>query len=401
MPSGAILAGMETPGTTAAPLVCVVSTVKDTAANLDRFVRRNLAAGADHLFVFLDDAEPGTHAHLDEHPHVTAVRTDAAYWGDERPGSLNERQVVNANVANVLVSVVGEVAWLFHIDGDECLDLDREGLLALDADVTAVRLRTLESVAVGADEEPRERFKRPLAPDELALLATLGEIPEPSMLEYFNGHLGGKSGMRPSPDRRLQVHAVATLDRQPVEPVRGDWLNLLHYESFSVEEFTRKWTNHLEAVTVARFRDRRERLRASLGRLMALELPEERRRELLAEIHRRHIEDDVDLLDELGFLVRPRPEWHAHDPAPFPEETARELDELLGLLRGADKDYFRLRGGRPPRELLASLADRVEAGSLRDRLRAAGAVPESEPDPEAAEAEAPEAAETGEVTQEE
>ena len=369
---------METPGTTAAVLVCVVSTIKDTAANLDRFVSRNLAAGADHLFVFLDDADPGTHAHLDEHAHVTVVRTDAAYWGGERPGSLNERQVVNANVANVLGALLPEVAWLFHVDGDECLDLDRDRLLALDSGATAVRLRTVESVAVGADVEPRERFKRPLAPNELALLAALGEISEPSMLEYFNGHVEGKSGMRPSPDRRLQVHAVATLDLEPVEPVRGDWLNVLHYESFSVEEFTRKWTAHLEAVTVARFRDRRERLRVALGTLMSLDLDEERRRELVAEIHRRHIEDDVDLLDELGFLVRPRPEWHAHVPGSFGEESARDLGELLGMLREADKDFFRLRKGRPPRELLATLVDRVEGESLRDRLREASAVPDAE-----------------------
>lgn len=366
---------MGTPGTTAAALVCVVSTIKDSAANLDRFVRRNLAAGADHLFVFLDDADAGAHAQLDAHPHVTAVRTDATYWGDQRPGSLNERQVVNANLANVLLSVFGEVAWLFHVDGDECLDLDRERLLALDADVSAVRLRTLESVAVGADAEPQERFKRPLAPDELALLTALGEIREPSMLEYFNGHVAGKSGMRPSLDRRLQVHAVTTLDREPVEPVRGDWLNVLHYESFSVEEFVRKWTAHLEAVTVARFRDRRERLRVALGKLMALDLDEERRRELLGDIHRRHIEDDVDLLDELGLLVRPRPEWHAHAPAPFSEAAAADLGDLLGLLRAADKAYFRLRQGQPPRDLLGALVERAEAVSLRDRLREAGAVP--------------------------
>lgn len=377
---------METPGTTAAAaLVCVVSTIKDTAANLDRFVTRNLAAGADHLLVFLDDADPETHAHLDEHPHVTVVRTDEAYWQGERPGSLNERQVVNANVANVLVSVFPEVAWLFHVDGDECLDLDRDRLLALDADVSAVRLRTLESVAVGADDEPRERFKRPLAPDELALLATLGEIAEPSMLEYFNGHVQGKSGLRPSPDRRLQVHAVASLELEPVEPFRGDWLNVLHYESFSVEEFVRKWTAHLGAETVARFRDRRERLRVSLGKLMALDLPEDRRRELLAEIHRRHIEDDVDLLDELGFLVRPRPEWHEHEPASFPPESAADLAGLLDLLRDADKDFFRLRNARPPRELLAALVDRAEADSLRDRLRGASAVPDDEPGETAAE----------------
>ncbi len=367
LPAGAILAGMETPGTTAAPMVCVVSTVKDNAANLDRFVNRNLAAGADHLFVFLDDADPSTHAHLDEHPHVTVVRTDEDYWLGDRPGNLNDRQVVNANVANVLVSLLPEVAWLLHVDGDECLDLDRDRLLALDAEATAVRLRTLESVAVGADVEPRERFKRPLAPAELALLTALGEIPEPSMLEYFNGHVQGKPGLRPSPDLRLLVHDVTTLDRQPVEPVRGDWLNVLHYESFSVEEFTRKWTAHLEAVTVARFRDRRERLRVALGTLMSLGLDEERRRELVAEIHRRHIEDDVDLLDELGFLVRPRPEWHAHEPTAFSPESAADLGELLGLLGEADKGFF-ARAGRAPRRLLATLTDRVEGESLRDRL---------------------------------
>jgi len=72
-------------------------------------VTRNLAAGADHLLVFLDDADAGTHAHLDEHPHVSVARTGGAYWHDRRPGSLNERQVANANVANVLVSLL-EVA---------------------------------------------------------------------------------------------------------------------------------------------------------------------------------------------------------------------------------------------------------------------------------------------------
>ena len=372
LPAGAILAGMETPGTTTAPMVCVVSTVKDTAANLDRFVSRNLAAGADHLFVFLDDADPATHSHLDAHPHLTVVRTDEDYWLGARPGSLNERQVVNANVANVLVSLFPDVAWLFHVDGDECLDLDRDRLLGLDAEATAVRLRTLESVAVGADVEPRERFKRPLAPAELELLAALGEIPEPSMLEYFNGHVQGKPGLRPSPDLRLLVHDVSTLDREPVEPARGDWLNVLHYESFSVEEFTRKWTAHLEAVTVARFRDRRERLRVALGALMSLDLDEDRRRELVAEIHRRHIEDDVDLLDELGFLVRPSAAWHAHEPVPFPEGSAADLGELLDLLRAADKDFFR-RNGRPPRELLATLVDQVESEGLRDRLSASRA----------------------------
>ena len=99
-----------------------------------------------------------------------------------------------------------------------------------------------------------------------------------------------------------------------------------------------------------------------------VDLPDDRRRELLAELHRRHIEDDVPLLDELGFLVRPRPEWHAHTPSPFPASSTEDLTELLGLLCEADKVFFRLRKGRPPRELLASLVDRVESETLRERL---------------------------------
>lgn len=42
------------------PLVCTVSTVKDTLHNVEAFVGRNLAAGVDHMFVFLDAPDPET-----------------------------------------------------------------------------------------------------------------------------------------------------------------------------------------------------------------------------------------------------------------------------------------------------------------------------------------------------
>ena len=61
-------------------LVVCASTVKDTLANLQRYVDGNLAGGADHLVVFLDapddPATPEVRDFLDAHPHVTCVVTD-------------------------------------------------------------------------------------------------------------------------------------------------------------------------------------------------------------------------------------------------------------------------------------------------------------------------------------
>ena len=68
-------------------LVVLASTVKDTLANIERYVDGNLAGGADHLVVFLDDpSDPATaevRAFLDAHPHVTCVVTDETWWTDK------------------------------------------------------------------------------------------------------------------------------------------------------------------------------------------------------------------------------------------------------------------------------------------------------------------------------
>src|SRR4051812_32509886 len=101
-------------------LVAVVATVKGPVASVSAFVDGNLRAGADHLFVFVDDADPQVLASLADHPFVTALGTDAAYWGEQtRPVSLNRRQGVNANLANVLACAVPGIEWMFALDLDE------------------------------------------------------------------------------------------------------------------------------------------------------------------------------------------------------------------------------------------------------------------------------------------
>ena len=112
-------------------LVVTASTVKDTLANVERYVDGNLAGGADHLVVFLDapddPATPEVRGFLDAHPHVTCVVTDDTWWTDKRPEQLNTRQRINANVVKALLSTVDWAGWVFHVDADEIVQLDRVG----------------------------------------------------------------------------------------------------------------------------------------------------------------------------------------------------------------------------------------------------------------------------------
>ena len=350
-------------------LVCVVTTVKDTAENLDRFVERNLAGGADHLFMYVDDADPSTYQRLSRNPHVTAVRTGAGYWHGDRPRSLNRRQWVNANLTNLLLTGFPQVKWLFHLDGDEELDLDRDRLLALPPEVPAVRLGTLESVASASAGRAPRRVQRQLEPGELALLTKLGAIRRPSNKAYFHGHTAGKAGVRPAPDLRIGVHAVASTEGVEIEPLREGWLNVLHHDAWSPDEFVRKWSEHLHPENTARFRDQKERLRAALETLARLDMKESRRQKLLLELYRRHVADDVELLDDLGFLTEPIPEWHAHRPRKIDRGDRKDLELLLQHLRALDKRVHFGKTEYAPRHVLVTLLGQVDSASLRDRLR--------------------------------
>jgi hypothetical protein len=355
-------------------MICTVSTVKDGPENIQAFVNRNLAAGVDHMFVFLDAPNPDANEWLKSNEHVTSVRTGGTYWAGRRPELLNRRQTVNANLINVLLAPFEDVAWLFHIDGDECLDVDLGVLAAFDPATPSVRLRALEAVSRRVWPVEVDYFKRKLDLSDLHLLHTLGIIPEPTNRAYFNGHVVGKAGIRPSPAVRVGIHVGRDHKGREIASRQDDALNLLHYESYCEEEFIRKWEVHLTSGG-GRFRAQKDQLRGAVKAIVRnANLSDDGKHAYLAEIYRRHVEDDFETLRDLGMLVHLDRQAHSHPPAAFSPEDARGIEVLLSRVQVADKAYFAGPGSASPAQLMASirsdlpLADRRLAELIGESL---------------------------------
>ncbi len=326
--------------------VVVVSTVKASVETTERHVRRNLAAGADHLVLCVDDADPEVCARWAGDPYVTAVATDAAYWGGERSDRLARRQGINANLVNLALTLVPGARWLFSLDADECLHIDRSALLDLAPGKRVVRLTTMEAVSrtdadagtpTDAPVEGTRRYKRQLSDEELEMLVVMGALSEASMGSYFRGHRR-KIGVRPDRRLRLFLHEVENPQGTKV-PMHRDVarLRVLHDESPTLEEFVRKWSAHVEG---GGFHQSPER-RAIRDVFVALRENTAATADEVAAVHRRLYErvalDDVALLDALGFLEVPDAARHTHEPQPFSAEDQQRWEAALAAMCSVDK----------------------------------------------------------------
>jgi hypothetical protein len=355
-------------------MICTVSTVRDSAENVSRFVDRNLAAGVDHMFVFLDGSHEEVAAPLAllrEHQDVSAIHAGPGYWQGRRPAGLNKRQVVNATLVNTLLAPFPQVRWLFHIDGDECVDIDRGELLDPGNEARCIRLQPLEAVSQERWDGEVDLFKRKLDEDELALLTILGVIPRPTNSAYFNGHLLGKPGLLPDLDYRLTIHKVVDYTAAELEPEHIPAQHVLHYESFSSQEFVRKWFAHLSSGTRPTFSASRNQIRAAVAAILSNRKLEDReKRQLLEELYRRRVQDDLPVLQRLGYLVTPDPARHRHQPVRWQPDEKELMRLLLRKLCVADKQAFMHNGDIQPIRLLPQLADQDgPRGVLLERIR--------------------------------
>ena len=356
-----------------------VSTIKDTLPHVRRFVAGNLAGGLDHLVVFLDQPRaPGQDevaTYLDAHPAVTCVRAGRTWWGEHRPAGLNERQCTNATVVSHLLTDpdgadgpagADRCEWVFHVDGDEVVRLDPSCLAGVPAEFTAVRLAPREAVSrLTWDGEPT-LFKRLLDEPDLRLLHLLGAIAEPTNQAYFHGHLQGKAGVRPGTDTWLGLHKAITDSRTQAPTFEDERLELFHYESYSGEEFVRKWSAMVTSGPRAGFRPGRAAVADAVRTLIEKDLEPEVRRAQLLRLFVSTTEDDADTLVDLGLVLETDPLLGSHVPAPLPDSASTQLHDGLEALRGADKgDYFR--GASPRAEREAGAGGERRSGKQRRR----------------------------------
>ena len=345
-------------------MICTVSTVKDSLRNVQQFVDRNLASGADHMFVFLDGGDGELEAYLTEQNNVTPIPTRKDYWRGSRPGRLNRRQAINANLINTLLAAFERVRWLIQIDGDECLDIDKARLLRTRASLPYVVLETREAVSQQHPEGDAQLFKQRLTRTQLRLLRSRGLIDRPDNEAYFNGHFVGKPGIAPSLDVDLHIHSARTRTGRRLMPLRSRSLGVLHYESVSGDEFIRKWTTHLSSGSGAKFRGDKDAIRAAVQPvIMDASLSEEAKRESLMKLYAAHVVDDVEALLDLGYLVRPAPEYHAYTPQPWTPDQALLVSALLSRLVRVDKRCYQPGGGSGDRRevLRAALGELGDA----------------------------------------
>jgi len=151
-----------------------------------------------------------------------------------------------------------------------------------------VSLAPLEAVSRKSWDGDPTWFKRMLGSDDLTLLKTLGVLERPLNGALFHGHVEGKSGLRPTTDLWLTLHHVVDAEKSEVEaftdPVA---LRLLHFESYSGEDFVRKWTSILGAGPKPNFRPAREPTAIALQTLIAKGLSAEAAEPYLMRIFER------------------------------------------------------------------------------------------------------------------
>lgn len=335
-------------------MIATVSTVKDTLANVQRFVRGNLAGGVDHMVVFLDGPDPEVEAWLASQEHVTPVVADDTWWGGKRPADLNNRQRMHANITKSVLTVVPGVDWLFHVDADEICQIDRAAIEAVPSSYDAVRLAPLEAVSRKHWDAPPTWFKRLLDEPDLRLLEVLGVIDKPANGHLFHGHVEGKTATRPRLDRWLTIHRTVDEKRDEVPHFTAPGLNVLHYESYSGEDFVRKWSAMLAAGPEISLRPARERTKAAIQALIGKPLTPELREQYLTRIFEATTEDDFDTLRELGLLVEADPAQGTHTPQLL--ETRDQLAGALAALADQPKDAFGVcKPAAPVQEVLSRL----------------------------------------------
>jgi Glycosyl transferase family 2 len=236
----------------------LVTTVKNEQALLRRNLLYHQYLGVDECYVYADDPGDGTIETVADLPFVRARTTVPADRFREHPQLAAEisqyqyvpsRQVLNVFDAMAEARSAG-VDWLFHLDPDELLCLDRQSaergelrtrLAALDHTVEMVWFEPLEIVQTGAAYQnvfaEAILFKRPVR-------TIMKSVPDPVSgatvpVPTYYGHVAGKSGVRLSAFARpANPHRFCRMDGSRLSSATLGFV--LHYFAYDFDDFYKK-----------------------------------------------------------------------------------------------------------------------------------------------------------------
>lgn len=319
--------------------IVTVSTIEDPPDRVDRFVRRTLTTGVDHMIVFLDSEQARLPAELDEHPQVTLVQAGADYWRGERPSARTDRHLVNANVACAALAAADSVKWLFPLACDEALVFDRAGLLAVTAPSVAFPAREAVAKRRWRHGDPK-LFKKVPTAAELHALAGLGRIPAPELRWVFRGPSLGATGVRPGGEVRFGRRGAYRTPDLALEAAELPGAHLLRYADCTIAEFTEHWALVDPAEEIALSEMDRRLAAAFAAVAKSPHLDDAERRARIGELFDRFIADDVRSLRQFALVVR-RPRQQATEARSLPGTEATRIESALEHLHHTDKDEFR------------------------------------------------------------
>ncbi|MGH1465272.1 MAG: glycosyltransferase family 2 protein [Cognatishimia sp.] len=232
----------------------IVATIKAPAADILSFVAYHLDLGADHIYIFLDDANPVAQQELQSHPKVTVTHTDDAYWqstNGRRPHKHQVRQVHNASRA---YSQATTLDWLAHIDVDEflCASDNVASLLAhIPSSISIARVAPCESLC--PEDQPNIdraltycKAKPPNGPKgqkiEHALYPQFGGFFKAGFISHTAGKIFVRLGQ---PKLRFAIHRAFANNDQPLPEANIPQIELCHRHVESWEKWLKIMTFRL------------------------------------------------------------------------------------------------------------------------------------------------------------
>ena len=220
------------------------ATVLAPTPEILQFAAYHLEAGAQRLYLYLDDPESDAFDLLKAHPKIRPILCDADWWQGKRPKKHQVRQSQNATHA---YNRRAEVDWLIHMDVDEFLVSDKpvaDVLAGLPGKDQIARVRPMEQLA--GDGSAFKAFI-PNGPDRARIVTALYPTYGTYIKGGFLSHLAGKVFVRSGLDGiRVQIHNVFQNGEMLKGPEDTDGIDLAHCHAKSWEDWYAAYRFRLE-----------------------------------------------------------------------------------------------------------------------------------------------------------